>query len=80
MRPPDLWPGELTDLRPQSQESVKSLLLQAVGTDPSRLVRIAVAALIAKLAKSLFMEPQGWQEVSYFAFSVWKSRTRPNFI
>lgn len=46
-----------------SQESVKTLLLQAVGTDPSRLVRISVASLIAKLAKTLFATPQGWQEV-----------------
>lgn len=45
------------------QESVKSVLLQAVGTDPSRLVRIAVASLIAKLAKSLFAG-EGWQEVN----------------
>ncbi|CAN0367102.1 unnamed protein product, partial [Ectocarpus sp. 12 AP-2014] len=36
------------------KESVKSVLLQAVGTDPSRLVRISVASLIAKLAKTLF--------------------------
>ncbi|CAM9940163.1 unnamed protein product, partial [Ectocarpus sp. 12 AP-2014] len=45
------------------KESVKSVLLQAVGTDPSRLVRISVASLIAKLAKTLFATPQGWQEL-----------------
>lgn len=42
---------------------MKTLLLQAVGTDPSRLVRISVASLIAKLAKTLFATPQGWHEV-----------------
>lgn len=41
------------------------MLLQAVGTDPSRLVRHAVAALIAKLAKIVFATPQGWQEVRF---------------
>lgn len=50
-----------------SQESVKSLLLQGVGTDPSRLVRISIASLIAKLAKTLFATPQGWQEVGGWA-------------
>ncbi|CAM9175169.1 unnamed protein product [Pylaiella littoralis] len=47
----------------QEKESVKSLLLQGVGTDPSRLVRISIASLIAKLAKTLFAPPQGWQEL-----------------
>ncbi|CAN0492781.1 unnamed protein product, partial [Laminaria digitata] len=45
------------------QESVKVVLLEAVGTDPSRSVRTAVASLIAKLAKTLFASPQGWQEL-----------------
>ncbi|CAM9783964.1 unnamed protein product [Ascophyllum nodosum] len=46
----------------QEKESVKSMLLQAVGTDPSRLVRVAVASLISKLAKSLFAA-EGWPEL-----------------
>lgn len=57
------------------QDSVKSLLLQGVGTDPSRLVRNTIAALIAKLAKVLFATPQGWQEVGvrcrFQVVSVW---------
>eukprot|EP00903_Cladosiphon_okamuranus_P009337 g8905.t1 len=50
----------------QEKESVKSVLLQGVGTDPSRLVRHTIAALIAKLAKILFATPQGWQELLDF--------------
>ncbi|CAM9742893.1 unnamed protein product, partial [Choristocarpus tenellus] len=45
------------------QEEMKGVLLQAVGSDPSRLVRHAIASLIAKLAKSLFASPQGWPEL-----------------
>jgi importin-4 len=57
------WPK----FTPQQGSEIKATLLEAVVQEPVKLVRHAVATLMARLSKQLFADQQtGWPEMLHF--------------